>query len=167
MTTPAMYDPLHILSEREETWTLIFQETLLLQSDYDLNDFSSNYQFASASVLSAIGRKGKRGYLSKCFLIAVFYMWLSHNWNKCLGQLWYELLFQSVIGMSLSFLISSQMTVHQVTVFHLKATTSLSVKRCISCLTQYSGDWGLILLSTWNKITSETCSSWKSAIVSY
>lgn len=46
---------------------------------YDLNDFSSNYQFASASVLSAIGRKGKRGYLSKCFLIAVFYMWLSHN----------------------------------------------------------------------------------------
>lgn len=79
MTTPAMYDPLHILSEREETWTLIFQETLLLQSDYDLNDFSSNYQFASASVLSAIGRKGKRGYLSKCFLIAVFYMWLSHN----------------------------------------------------------------------------------------
>lgn len=56
----------------------------------------------------------------------------------------YELLFQSVMGMNLPFLIFYQMTALQVTVFHLKATISLSVKGCISWLVQYSGDWCLM-----------------------
>lgn len=71
-------------------------------------------------------KKGKdgEGSLSKCFLMAFFYMRLSLNGNECLGQLQHELLFKSVTGINLSFLRFSQMTVCQVTVFHLKATIS-------------------------------------------
>lgn len=92
--------------------------------------------------------KNRVGSLRKYFLMAVFCMCLSLNWSKRLGQLWYEL-FQSAIGMNLPILIFSQMTMCQVTVFHLKAT--ISVKGCILCLVQYSGDWCLMHLNTeWN-----------------
>lgn len=93
-------------------------------------------------------KRNREGSLRKCFPMAVSYMWLSLNWNKCLGQLQYELLFQSVIGIILPFLIFSQVTVHLVTLFHLKVTIILSVKRCTSCLAQYSGSWCLMHLNT-------------------
>lgn len=110
-------------------------------------------------------KKARGGSLSKCFLKAVFYLWLSLNWNKCPGRLWYELLFQSVIGINLLFLIFLQMTACQVTLFHWKATISLSVKGCISCSVQYWGDWCLAHLST--EMTSQVKPVlWKSAVVS-